>query len=135
MSRYQGVRSFERSLHLSLLLAGLPSGGPVSFRVTKHGQLKKWNRSRRWCDGGRSRRCGRRGNWVPVAVLRCNQIIRPDRQCSNDTKAKRQSPVRGSAVYRHVGGFIFYCLFFEALPSIMPSDFTGGYRCPWRCIC
>jgi hypothetical protein len=27
----QRVRSFERFLHLSLLLAGLPFGGPVSF--------------------------------------------------------------------------------------------------------
>jgi hypothetical protein len=63
---------------------------------------------------GADHKCGRRGNWVPVAVLRCKQIIRPERLCSKGTKAKRQSPVRGSAVYRLVSGFYFYCLIFRS---------------------
>jgi hypothetical protein len=57
---------------------------------------------------------------VPVAVLRCNQIIRPDRQCSNGTKAKRQSPVRGSAVYRHISGFYSCCSLIMTL-SLIPA--------------
>jgi uncharacterized protein YidB (DUF937 family) len=45
---------------------------------------------------------------------------------SQEEAAKRQSPVRGSAVYRHVSGFNSCCLFFEALPLIMPLNLTGG---------
>lgn len=40
MSRYQGVRSSERFLHLSLVLAGLSSGGPVSFSVAQYDYYK-----------------------------------------------------------------------------------------------
>jgi hypothetical protein len=80
---------------------------------------------------GADHKCGRRGNWVPVAVLRCNQIIRPDRQCSNDTKAKRQSPVRGSAVYRHVGEFIFFRLFYRSSAVLHALRF---YKKHLRCI-
>jgi hypothetical protein len=63
-----------------------------------------------------------------VCLLRCSGVtnIRPDRGLSsNGTKAKRQSPVRGSALYRHVSGFNF-CLFIEALPFIVPLNLAGG---------
>jgi hypothetical protein len=40
---------------------------------------------------------------------------------SNGTKAKRQSPVRGSAVYRHVSGFDIYCLILSKLCRLIPK--------------
>ena len=110
---YQRVRSFKRFLHLTLLLAGLPFGGPVPFdepespsnRISSEaGGIKKIGTGAEGGAMGADHKCGRRGNWVPVAVLRCKQIIRPERLCSKGTKAKRQSPVRGSAVYRLVSG-------------------------------
>ena len=63
---------------------------------------------------------------LPGSIPATQAVLLMTRYRFGPDNEKRQSPVRGSAVYRRIGGLNSIPYFLEALPIVMPLDSTGS---------